>query len=141
MYAVKTLSTMYGVARQTIYKKLEDVRLREFVVDDDGKKLKPEGLETLRLVLEDTVKRKTKDIPEDNTLTSKLDEMTLKYITELQRQIDVLNNDKERLFYELKEQRKIFLLTSGEPSEKPFNVIQGVNTQQIKNKWWNFWNK
>jgi hypothetical protein len=125
MYSVQMLSKMYGCTRQTMYNRLDDIRLKEYVLDDNGKKLLPDGLNMLNLVMSEGRTRQSKDNQKDEPLTPKVDEMTQKYIAELERQINVLNGDKERLFFELQEQRKILLLASGE----------------IKKKWWKFWNK
>jgi hypothetical protein len=116
---------MYKCSRQTVYNKFEDIRLKEFVVYENGLKMLPDGLNMLNLIMSEGRQRQPKDNQKDESLTPKLDEMTLKYIAELERQISVLNNDKDRLFFELQEQRKIFLLESGE----------------MKKKWWIFWNK
>lgn len=125
MYSVQKLSKMYGCTRQTMYNRLDDIRLKEYVLDDNGKKMLPDGLNMLNLVMSEGRTRQSKDNQKDEPLTPKMDEMTHKYIAELERQINVLNGDKDRLFFELQEQRKILLLASGE----------------MKKKWWKFWNK
>ena len=125
MYSVQKLSKMYGCTRQTMYNRLDDIRLREYVLDENGKKMLPDGLNMLNLVMSEGRTRQSKDNQKDEPLTPKVDEMTQKYIAELERQINVLNGDKDRLFFELQEQRKILLLASGE----------------MKKKWWKFWNK
>ena len=125
MYSVQKLSKMYGCTRQTMYNRLDDIRLKEYVLDDNGKKMLPDGLNMLNLVMSEGRTRQSKDSQKDEPLTPKVDEMTQKYIAELERQINVLNGDKDRLFFELQEQRKILLLASGE----------------MKKKWWKFWNK
>jgi hypothetical protein len=108
-----------------MYNRLDDIRLKEYVLDDNGKKMLPDGLNMLNLVMSEGRTRQSKDSQKDEPLTPKVDEMTQKYIAELERQINVLNGDKDRLFFELQEQRKILLLASGE----------------MKKKWWKFWNK
>lgn len=118
MYGVTQLAKMYGTTRQTVYNKLEDSRLKEFVIDKDGKKLILDGLNMFNVVMAEGRVRPPKDTEKDEPVTTKLDEMTQKYIAELERQITVLTGDKEKLFFELSEQRKIFLLESGEKQNK-----------------------
>ena len=118
MYGVTQLAKMYGTTRQTIYNKLEDSRLKEFVIDKDGKKLILDGLNMFNVVMAEGKVRQPKDAEKDISDTSKLNEMTQKYIVELERQINVLTADKERLFFELSEQRKIFLLESADRNKK-----------------------
>ena len=124
MYTVMKLAKMYGTTRQTIYNKLDDARLKEFVIDDNGKKLVTEGLNMLNVIMAEGRAGQQKDDKKDESNTSKLDEMTQKYIAELERQISVLNDDKQRLYFELSEQRKIFLLESADRQKKWWQFLK-----------------
>ena len=52
MYSVQELSKMYGCTRVTMYTKLKDTRIQEFLhKDDKGMKLQVEGLNVLNVVM------------------------------------------------------------------------------------------
>lgn len=130
MYTVQDLAKRYKCTRQTIYKKFEDDKLKQYTYKDDkGLKLKQEGLEVLNYLMANsnvnTKKQETnKEIDVKHTVEKVTDND--KYIDSLNRQIEMLSRqvenlqedkkslevDKSRLFEELREQRK--LLTSSE---------------------------
>lgn len=116
MYSVSDLSKMYSTSRQTIYVKLTDARLTEFIeVTDKGKRLKQEGLSMFNLVMSSCKLDSKLDSQLDNKLDSQLDNFTPKngkyfdkifekFINQieqenlyLKKQIETLQNEKIEL--------------------------------------------
>lgn len=114
MYSVQKLAKMYNTTRQTIYTKLEHENIKPFVIiDEKGKKLLPDGINALNSLLSDSKVNIQKDTNLDNSVTSYID----KYIDDLKSQIERLENDKQRLYFELEQQRKVFLLAAPPPKK------------------------
>lgn len=124
MYSVQTLAKMYKCTRNTIYTKLEHQDIKQFIIKDNkGLKLLPEGLNMLNVLFgESKVTHENQQIntPLNNKETSE-NEYIDKYVKALESQIDELKLDKEKLFNELTEQRKVLQLYAGEV---------------VENKWW-----
>ena len=91
---MKQLSEIYKTSRQTMYEKSKHPDLQQFiVVEGKGRKLLPEGLNVLNVLMADSRVKLEPNKQIDASVNEYLD----KYIKSLQSQIEVLMKDKELL--------------------------------------------
>ena len=137
-YNVTELARIYGVTRKTIYTKLENEAIKEYVVaTEDGKKLKQEGLNLFNTIIANSkrcISKQNKD--EVNTQVNTEINYMRDHIKMLEDKIEELKadktnlqKDKEVLFSQFEMQNKIIenqllLLNPGSNSKK---------------SWWKFW--
>ena len=126
MYSALDLARMFNTTKVTIYKKLKDKSLLEFIKEtDNGKKLMQEGLNQFQLLMSESkvsykVTNKQKKINLSFTSTDnndyqdnyeKIDSNFTKvnndYIENLKEQIDYLKKDRERLLNQLEKKDEI----------------------------------
>jgi len=100
MFSVGELAKRFGVSRQTIYNKVATEELKPYVIDNNGAKLTPDGLDVLTELLADgkAGKQVTKKFEqhrqaEIDTKESYLD----KYVKSLEAQIEELKKEKAGL--------------------------------------------
>lgn len=117
MYSVIELAKMYGVTRQTMNNKVNSEEMKPYIINDNGKKIIPEGLNMLNVMMANGhVKQNLQenDIDFYKAITTEKD----KHIELLQKQVEELKLDKERLYNELKEQRQTFLLSAPKDNQE-----------------------
>ena len=130
MYSVSELAKMYNCTRQTIYVKLDRDELKPFLtVTDTGKKLTPEWLNLLNIIMADSkvtlkdsdANRQDEINHSDNTNYQEL------YIKELKDKIEYLNNVQRKLEDEKKELagRVVFLTDELISNQKLLNAPKG----------------
>jgi hypothetical protein len=126
-YGVTELSKMYNCTRNTIYSRLEEEELAQYVVNTKtGKKLSKEGLSVLNILMGDskvvTLKTENKGQYED------------KYINSLECQIDELKKEKEQLKDEVLDMRSKYDAVVKALLDNQQKLLEGDK----KKKWFNF---
>ena len=97
MFSVGELAKRFDVSRQTIYNKFGLPELKPYIIDNNGAKLTPEGLDVLMVLLSDSkvgqqVNKKLEH-QRQHEFDNK-DNYFDKYIKNLELQIDELKRDK-----------------------------------------------
>lgn len=137
MYSVQELARMYNCTRQTIYSKMDNPDIQTYVIKcDKGLRLMPEGLNILNVIMSESkvnkIQQETyKKLDIGHTMQNPIQSIDInRYIDALREQIDCLKVDKERLYLQLEQQSKIFLLASGETSKKDDEIESLRDTLQ-----------
>lgn len=106
MYGATELSKMFNTTRQTVYAKWKDDRLKEYLIENDGKrKLKTEGLHLFTFIMSESKIVENLNVTNtqniDDTVTvendTKSTDFTKEYIESLKAQIEDLKKDKSIL--------------------------------------------
>ena len=125
MYGATELAKMLNTTRRTIYNKLSEECIQEYVVDTDkGKRLTQDGFKVLCTLMADS-KVDTNDTSKiSDTVTPKNDEFLQKYIQRLEdenkRLLDENNDVKQRYdgLFKMILETQTKLLESSEQKEK-----------------------
>jgi FtsZ-binding cell division protein ZapB len=116
MYTVTNLATMFNTSRNTIYAKLKDARIKEFVYQTEkGLRLKQDGFSVLQLLLSESKLNinSTEEGKNENNTDNEL-------IKVLREQIEELKVEKTELKKEISEW------------QKKYDAIVGVVLEQQK---------
>jgi hypothetical protein len=104
VYTASDLSKMFNVTPKTIYKKLKDIKVKEFVVNTkDGLRLQQEGFNHFQMLMADSKVNNRVTVEQLQVNDSVKDD----YISNLKVQIEDLKKDKVMLIEQLEKQTKL----------------------------------
>jgi len=136
MYSVTELARMYNTTRATIYSKLQDESILQYVAETkNGKRLQKEGLNQFQLLMAES----KKSIERCTTNTQLYTNYTNEYIDNLKARIAELENDKKMLYGQVEQQNKQ-IEQQNEIMKSQLLLLNPPKAELNKN-WWQFWKK
>jgi peptidoglycan hydrolase CwlO-like protein len=148
-YGITELAKMFNTTRATIYRKLEQEYIKEYVIQTTkGKKLLQEGLSHFQILMaESRVTNNQKKEPSNDFKDE--------YIDNLKKQVDSLSKDKENLYKEIEEKNNQLnnayqiinnsqkLLSESNEKIKLLEDKESNNNKNLKDKktFWNIFKK
>jgi hypothetical protein len=98
MYTPKELSKIYDVSLKTIYSKLKNEKVKDFVLDTkEGKRLQEEGFNEFQMLMVESRVSNRVNVKTSKVNNSVNDTVNTEYIDSLKEQIEFLKEDRKNL--------------------------------------------